>query len=117
MASREDKVLYVASLTVAEIQRGILELPLGKRRNALETWFNGDEGPQALFAGRILSFDDRAGLVWARLMAEGKALGRPRSSLDMIVAAVAEVNDCVLMTDNENDFKGLQTINPLWHGG
>lgn len=117
MASREDKVLYVASLTVAEIQRGILELPLGMRRNALETWFNGDEEPQALFAGRILSFDDRAGLVWARLMAEGKALGRPRSSLDMIVAAVAEVNDCVLMTDNENDFKGLQTINPLWHGG
>lgn len=117
MASREDEALYVASLTVAEIQRGILELPHGKRRYALETWFNGDEGPQALFAGRILSFDDRAGLVWARLMAEGKALGRPRSSLDMIVAAVAEVNDCVLVTDNENDFKGLQTINPLRHGG
>lgn len=46
-------------------------------------------------------------------MAEGKAQGRPRSALDMILAAVAEANDCVLVTDNERDFKGLRMFNPL----
>ena len=113
MASRQDEDLFVASLTIAEIRRGILELPVGRKRNALEAWFAGVEGPQALFAGRILSFDDRAGLIWARLMAEGKAEGRPRSALDMIIAAVAEVNECVVVTDNERDFRGLQVVNPL----
>ena len=113
MAGQQDEDLFVASLTIAEILRGILELPDGRRRDALEAWFRGEEGPQALFAGRILSFDDKAGLTWARLMAEGKAEGRPRSALDMIVAAVAEVNDCVVVTDNERDFRGLQIVNPL----
>ncbi|GAB1584155.1 hypothetical protein [Phyllobacterium phragmitis] len=48
----------------------------------------------------------------ARLMAEGKAAGRPRSALDMI-AAIASANDCAVVTDNEKDFAGLQIINPL----
>jgi len=67
----------MASLTVAEIQRGILEKPAGRKRSALDSWFNGPEGPRALFAGRILSFDERAGLHWAHLMADGKILGPP----------------------------------------
>lgn len=113
MAAKRDDCLFIASLTLAEIRRGILELPGGKKRDGLETWFSGEEGPQVLFAGRILSFDDRAGLVWARLMAEGKTQGRPRSALDMILAAVAEANDCVLVTDNERDFRGLRMFNPL----
>ena len=33
------------------------------------------EGPQALFAGRVLSFDEKASLIWARLMAAGTAAG------------------------------------------
>ena len=57
-----------------------------------------------------------AGLLWARLMAEGKMAGRPRSGLDMIIAAVAGANDCVVVTDNEKDFVGLQIINPLRRG-
>lgn len=31
--------------------------------------------PQALFAGRIPALDDKAGLIGARLMADGKAAG------------------------------------------
>ena len=46
-------------------------------------------------------------------MAEGTAKGRPRSALDMIIAAVAESNDCIVVTDNEKDFSGLKFINPL----
>jgi len=53
-----------------------LENPRGKKRDILDRWFSGPEGPQALLAGRILSFDDKAGLVWARLMADGKRGGQ-----------------------------------------
>jgi len=52
-------------------------------------------------------------LVWARLMSEGRAAGKPRSDLDMIVAAVAETNECVIVTDNEKHFSGLEVLNPL----
>jgi toxin FitB len=113
MAEQRDEDLFIASLTVAEIRRGILEKPAGKRHDELEVWFSGPEGPQALFAGRVLSFDEKAGLRWARLMAEGKARGRPRSALDTIIAAVADANECVVVTDNERDFEGVDFLNPL----
>lgn len=70
MAAQRDVDLFIASLTVAEVRRGILEKSRGKKRDALDAWFLGPEGPQALFAGRILPFDYKAGLVWARLMAD-----------------------------------------------
>jgi len=113
MGAQRDDDLYIASLTVGEIQRGIQEKPRGKKREALEAWFSGPEGPLALFAGRILSFDDKASLIWARLMAEGKSTGRSRSALDMIIAAIAHANGCIVVTDNEKDFVGLQIINPM----
>lgn len=113
MGAQRDEDLFIASLTVAEIRRGVLEKPTGKRRDQLEAWFSGPEGPQALFAGRVLPFDENAGLVWARLMADGKALGRPRSVLDTIIAAVAEAHGCTLVTDNEKDFDGVEIVNPL----
>lgn len=113
MSMQRDEDLFIASLTVAEIRRGILEKPRGKKRDALDLWFSGPGGPQALFAGRILSFDDKAGLVWARLMAEGKTAGKPRSALDTIIAAVAAANECVVVTDNEKDFSGIKVFNPV----
>jgi toxin FitB len=78
MGTQRDDDLFIATLTIAEIRRGVLEKPKGKKRNALDAWFAGPERPQALFAGRILPFDEQAALLWARLMAEGKAAGRPR---------------------------------------
>jgi len=94
----------------------LLEKPAGKKRKELERWFSGPEGPQALFAGPVLPFDEKAGLVWARLMADGTAAGQLRSPLDMIIAAVAEADDCVLVTDNEKDLIGLKIVNPLRGG-
>jgi predicted nucleic acid-binding protein len=113
MAEQVDQDLFIASLTIAEIRRGVLEKPAGKRRDQLEAWFSGPEGPQTLFAGRVLPFDEKAGLIWARLMADGKAKGRPRSGFDTIIAAVAEANDCTVVTDNEKDFAEVEVLNPL----
>jgi predicted nucleic acid-binding protein len=113
MSEQTDENLFIASLVVAEIWFGVLGSPAGKKRTQLESWFAGPDGPQSLFAGRVLPFDEKASLVWARLMAEGARAGRPRSALDMILAAVAEANDCIVVTDNEKNFAGLQFINPM----
>ena len=113
MAEQSDEDLFISSLTVAGIRHGILDKPPGKKRRVLEAWFAGPEGPPALFAGRVLPFDEKAGLVWAQLIADGTAKRRPQNPLDMIVAAVAEANDCVVVTENERDFAGLKIVNPL----
>jgi toxin FitB len=108
-----DHNLFVSSMGIAELWRGVLALPLGRKRRQLEDWFEGPNGPPALFAGRVLGFDGRAAIAWAELMSRGTAAGRPRSPLDMIIAATARVNDCVVVTDNERDFAGLDFINPM----
>jgi predicted nucleic acid-binding protein len=113
MAEQIDDDLFIASLTVAEIRRGLLEKPAGRKRDELEAWFSGPDGPLALFAGRVLPFDEKAALIWARLMADGTARGRPRSALDTIIAAIAEANSCVVVTDNEKDFAGIEIVNPV----
>lgn len=116
MAEQDDENLFISSLTIGEIWRGVLEKPAGRKRDELEAWFAGPEGPPALFAGRVLPFDQKAGVIWAKLMAEGRAKGRPRSALDTIdtiVAATAEANDCIIVTDNEKDFADVGFINPL----
>lgn len=116
LSEQADEDLFIASLTVAEVWFGILACPVGKKRAPLENWFASPDGPQSLFAGRILPFDEKAALIWARLMAEGERAGRPRSALDMILAAVAEANGCIVVTDNEKDFIGLKHINPMRTG-
>jgi predicted nucleic acid-binding protein len=113
MAEQIDETLFIASLTVAEIRRGVLEKPAGRKRDQLDAWFSGPEGPSALFAGRVLPFDEKAGLIWARLMAEGTSKGKPRSALDTIVAAIAVANDCIVVTDDEKGFADIEIVNPL----
>lgn len=113
MAAQADDDLFVSSVTIAEIRRGILELPAGRRRQDLEAWFAGPDGPLALFASRILPFNESAALLWAGIMAKGKAEGRPRSAFDMLIAATATDADCVIVTDNERDFIGFNQFNPI----
>jgi hypothetical protein len=45
MAEQIDETLFIASLTIAEIRRGILEKPPGRKRDQLDAWFSGPEGP------------------------------------------------------------------------
>jgi hypothetical protein len=112
LAEQANENLFIASITIAEIWRGILEKPAGSKRRTLENWFRGPQGPQSQFVGRVLPFDDKSALIWGRLMAEGTAAGHPRSAFDMLLGAIAEANDCVV-TGNEKHFAGVKFINPM----
>lgn len=113
LEEQEDDSLFISTLTLGEIHKGILEMPVGRRQKQLREWFDSAQGPRALFAGRVLSFDESAALCWARLMAEGRLQGRPRSPLDMMIAAIAIHHDCQIVTANEKDFAGLSILNPF----
>ena len=114
LADQSDADLFISALTVGEIWRGILAQPDGRKRRRLEDWFAGPDGPRQLFGGRILAFDDPAAMVWARFMFEGARAGIPRSPFDMMIAAVAETNGCVVVTANEKHFRpAVEILNPM----
>ena len=54
MAVQIDVSLFTTSLSIAEIRRGILILPIGRERTELENWFFGANGPLRPFQGRVL---------------------------------------------------------------
>lgn len=114
LAAQYDDELFLSVWTLAEIWRGILGLPESRKRQNLTDWFSGPTGLVAAFGGRILVFDAAAARIWARLMVEGRHAGRPRNVSDMIVAAIAEANGCLVVTDNERDFAGIEIFNPMW---
>ncbi len=65
----------------SSIQRGILIMPAGRKRSLLEAWFSSRARPQAVFTGRILPFDERAGLVWRSTYGRRRAGGSAHAIL------------------------------------
>ncbi len=115
MASQSAASLYTTSITQAEILHGVMLLPAGKRRNAIEaaaeSMFNED------FGGRILAFDSDAARLYAHLAAQRRRAGRPISHFDAQIAAIALSTGAAIATRNVTDFDncGLKIVNP-WEG-
>ena len=111
-ARQQPAELFTTSVTEAEIFYGIELLAAGKRRKGLleaaETMFT------KVFAGRILAFDSDAARAFARLAANGRALGRPRSQADTQIAAIAQAHGAKVATRNAADFSdcGLDLVDP-----
>ena len=111
--AQADEDLFICSMNLAEIWNDILQLAAGQRRADQEGWLLGERGRRIIFSGRVLSFDEKAGAVWARLIAERGQACLSCTPVDMIYAAIAEANGCILVTDNEERFTGLNVLNPI----
>ena len=74
MVEQVDGEVLISSLNIAESRRGVREQAPGRKRDELEARFAGLEALSALFAGRVVTLDEK--VVWRRLMADGKAEGR-----------------------------------------
>jgi toxin FitB len=112
VAAQPAASLYTTSITQAEILHGIMLLPSGRRRNALEAaaeaMFNED------FSGRVLSFGSEAAQRYARIAAERRRIGRPISHFDAQIAAIARSAGATIATRNVADYDacGVEVINP-----
>lgn len=104
--------LAISAITVAEILHGIARLPVGKRKQKLEShamaMFEED------FAGRILPFDAHAAVAYAALVAGAEASGRTVSMADAQIAAICRSHGAAIATRNVRDFEFcvVEVINP-----
>ncbi|HPY39207.1 MAG TPA: type II toxin-antitoxin system VapC family toxin [Thiolinea sp.] len=108
LQSIDDKDLYLSAVTLAEIQAGI-EITRdqdSQRAAELEAWLD-----QVAATYNILPLDGSAFRAWAKLM------HRKSDTLyeDAMIAAIAQVNNLVVVTRNIADFKefGVRLLNPL----
>lgn len=113
LARQDPQKLYLTVFSLAEIYAGIENLPAGKKRSALADWLDDYVLPN--FEGRVLSFDPKAAALWGRLTASNKKQGRPRPTIDTMIAAVALAHGLALATRNTKDFEGLslKLVNPF----
>lgn len=111
VAERNEYALYVSSITLAELRRGIERLPDSRRRSELTEWLNRLEGG---FDGRVLAFGIDTARTWARMMAAAEAQGRPLAAFDSMIAATALSRQLTLVTRNVRDFvaSGVSVLNP-----
>jgi toxin FitB len=112
MAGQPASGLYVSSITQAEILRGLLLMPRGRRQRSLEKAAAGmfDED----FVDRVLPFDSAAAVAYAQITADRRRAGRPIAVFDAQIAGVARATGATLATRNTADFArcGIELINP-----
>ncbi|MBI3041989.1 MAG: type II toxin-antitoxin system VapC family toxin [Betaproteobacteria bacterium] len=104
--------LYTTSITQAEILHGIMLLPSGRRRNALEAVAEAMFKEE--FGDRVLPFGSDAARLYARIAAERRRVGRPVSHFDAQIAAIARSHGAAVATRNVTDYDhcGIKLINP-----
>jgi len=104
--------LFVSVISIAEIRKGVLLLPSGKRRGKLERWLDSDLRPA--FAGRLLTLGEQEMNAWAELQASAEKAGRRIPVIDSLLAATARCHGLTIATRNVDDFRhcGVPVINP-----
>ena len=102
-------ICAVSAITVLELGIGVQMLPVGRRRDRLQS-------AVALaidrFRPRILPFDERAAQMAAELFVLARSGGRPLHQVpdklpDLQIAGIALANECPLATRDVADFRGL----------
>jgi predicted nucleic acid-binding protein len=112
VAEQPTPALYTTAITQAEILHGLMLLPPGRRRRALEgaatSMFAED------FDGRILGFGPDAASPYARIATDRRRAGRPISHFDAQIAAIARSTGATVATRNLDDFEGcgVRVVNP-----
>ena len=104
--------VFLSSITIGELCKGIERLPESIKKTRLVDWLHNDL--MLRFNGRILSADAEAMLAWGKIFAKLEKSGKTIPAIDSIILALAAHNHCILVTRNVDDFKGtgIKIINP-----
>ena len=107
---RHETDIAVDPIIVGELRFGILLRPKGKKRTALEQWF--DAGVRRL---HCVPWDRDTGVKWAELLARLRSTGKAMPIKDSLIAATALFYGLKVVTRNRSDFEtaGVSIIDPF----
>jgi predicted nucleic acid-binding protein len=105
-------LLYVSTVTFAEIRFGIELLPDATRRAELHAWLTHKVRP--LFAQRVLDVTQDVLFKWRLLVEEGRKSGHTFSQPDLFIAATALHHGMTVVSrdTHEYDQAGVPVFNP-----
>ncbi len=105
LAARDTRIMFLSVISLAEIQSGILMMPVGKKRNAIVNWFQLDIIPH--FQARILLVTPAIAIECGELMIKAKKAGTTPDHFDALIAATAKVHGYSIVTLNRKHFEPL----------
>jgi tRNA(fMet)-specific endonuclease VapC len=98
--------LATCSVVWNELSCGAARLAASKKRRAIEAYL--EEAVRSTLP--ILPYDQEAATWHAKERARLTRSGRPPSAADGQIAAIARVNDLILMTANVKDFRRFKDL-------
>lgn len=111
IANTAPEDIYICSLTLAEIRKGVERLPTSKKKTHLKNWIEKVLLP--LVGDRILAVDEFVAEHWGFTI---PLLGRTLPIIDSFIAAAASLHHLTIVTHNTKDFidfPRLTVVNPF----
>lgn len=112
VASKPLDLLFVSTVTFAEIRFGIERVGDATRRAELNDWLAHKVRP--MFEQRALAVTEDVMFKWRLLVADGRKAGHTYSQPDLIIAATALHHGLTVVSRDTTDFKKARVpvVNP-----
>ena len=115
IAAQPLELLYVSTVTFAEIRFGIELVEDAGRRAELTAWLTNRVRP--MFEQRVLAVSEDIMFKWRLLVEEGRKTGHTFSQPDLIIAATALHHGLTVVTRDSGGYEkaGVSLVDP-WRG-
>ena len=105
-------LLYVSTVTLAEIRFGIELVKDANRRTELNAWLTNKIRP--LFSQRVLDVTEDVLFKWRLLVEQGRKSGHTFSQPDLLIAATALQHGLTVVSRDTREYEraGAAVLNP-----
>lgn len=105
--------IFISSITIGEIQKGISKLVNSKKKITLQNWLDNDLINR--FDNKIIPIDKDISICWGLINANTEKKGKKLPSIDSLIAATAIKNNLILVTRNVSDMieSGANIFDPF----
>jgi predicted nucleic acid-binding protein len=106
VAAQPLELLYISTVTLAEMRFGIELLPDVARRSELNYWLAHKVRP--MFEQRVLAITEDIMFKWRLLVEEGRKVGHTFSQPDLIIAATGQHHGLTIVSRDTADYDKAQ---------
>ena len=111
ISNSEEEDLYLSTLTIGELKKGITKLDESKKKRELSSWFKELE---LRFKNRIIPIDIEVAQKWGHVQGDLEIKGKGMPTIDGLIACSALAKGLTVVTRNWKDMKksGVEIIDP-----